>query len=77
MPNIMMLKEKIKNSGMTMTAIASKSGMLRETLYNRLNGDGEFKASEISALTKTLHLSKEERDQIFLLNSVNIIHVII
>ena len=65
MTNIMKLKEKIKDSGMTMTAIASKSSMSRETLYNRLNGDGEFKASEISALTKILHLSKDERDQIF------------
>ncbi|MDE7322401.1 MAG: hypothetical protein K2N73_06650 [Lachnospiraceae bacterium] len=30
-----LLNERIKDSGMTMVAIAAKSGMLRETLYNR------------------------------------------
>jgi len=39
--------------------------MLRETLYNRLNQESEFKASEIAALTLALHLTKEERDAIF------------
>lgn len=62
------LKEKIKDSGMTMVAVAKKSGILRETLYNRLNGVGEFTASEIVSLAKTLGLSKEERDNIFLSN---------
>lgn len=65
MPNIELLKYKIKDSGMTMVAIAEKSKMSRETLYNRLNMEGEFKASEIVGLTSVLHLTKEERDQIF------------
>lgn len=66
MPDIDLLKKKIDESGMKMTHIAEKTGILRETLYNRLNGYGEFKASEITALTSTLNLTKEERDQIFL-----------
>lgn len=65
MPNIDLLKKKIKESGMTMIAIAEKSGILRETLYNRLNGEGEFKVSEIVALTSVLGLTKKERDEIF------------
>lgn len=65
MPDIALLKEKIDESGMTMVAISAKSGILRETLYNRLNGRGEFLASEIVGLTKTLGLSKIERDKIF------------
>ena len=65
MPNIELLKQKIKESGMTMVAIAEKTGILRETLYNRLNQESEFKASEIAALTLALHLTKEERDAIF------------
>ena len=65
MPNIKLLKEKIKDSGMTFVAIAEKSGILRETLYNRLNHRGEFTASEIVGITKTLNLSKSERDTIF------------
>lgn len=61
-----MLKSKIDNSGMTMIAVAQKAGIVRETLYNRLNGVGEFTASEIVGLTKALHLSTRERDDIFL-----------
>lgn len=66
MPNIEKLKGKIKESGMTTVAIAEKSGILRETLYNRLDGRGEFKASEIVALSTVLRLSKAEREEIFL-----------
>ena len=66
MPNIQMLKGKISDSGMTVTAIAEKSGILRETLYNRINGRGEFTASEIVGLSNTLKLNKSEREQIFL-----------
>lgn len=66
MTDIALLKDKINESGMTMVAISAKSGILRETLYNRLNGKGEFHASEISGLTIALNLSKTERDKIFL-----------
>ena len=65
MPDIALLKEKMNESGMTMVAISVKSGILRETLYNRMNGKGEFLASEIVGLTKALGLSKTERDKIF------------
>mgnify|MGYP005784646711 FL=1 len=71
MVDINALKEKIKDSGMTITAISKKSGILRETLYNRINGIGEFTASEIVGLTQALHLSKSERDQIFLGKKLN------
>lgn len=71
MANIDLLKEKIDDTGMTVVAIAEKTGILRETLYNRLNGIGEFKASEIVSLTQVLGLTKKERDKIFLSNKVN------
>ena len=48
-----------------MTSIAVRSGIPRVTLYNRMRGIGEFKASEIDGLTKTLRLSKAQRDAIF------------
>lgn len=60
------LKAKIAESGMTMTAIANKSGMLRATLYHRLNGSGEFTASEIIGMTRALKLTRADRDDIFL-----------
>ncbi len=71
MTDIALLKKKINESGMTMTAIAKKSNILRETLYNRLNGIGEFTAREIVALTATLNLTADERDEIFLNQKLN------
>ena len=65
------LKVAIKRTRLSMVVIAEESGMLRETLYNRLKGKGEFKASEISALSKTLHLSRDERDEIFFPEMLN------
>lgn len=65
MTDFELLRTKMHETGMTVTAIARKSGILRETLYNRLNGKGEFSASEISSLTKVLRLSADERDRIF------------
>ena len=66
MANIEMLKNVIDDSGMTMVAISKKSGVKRETLYNRLAGIGEFTASEIVGLSKALKMTKTERDYIFL-----------
>lgn len=65
MPDLKLLKQKIKDSGMSMVAISEKTGISRETLYNRLNGEGEFKASEIVAFTSVLRMTKKERDDIF------------
>ena len=64
------LRRRIKDSGMTMTFIAKKSGFLRETLYNRLNGVGDFTASEMLALSDVLHLSNDDRDKIFFAKEV-------
>lgn len=65
MVNLEALKKEMDGSGMTVVAIARKSGILRETLYNRLNGKGEFTASEITRLSEVLHLSRTDRDRIF------------
>lgn len=66
MADIEMLKKCIEQSGMTMTAISEKSGINRVTLYNRLNGVGEFTVSEVVGLVEALHLKKPDRDKIFL-----------
>lgn len=65
MPNVELLKEKISESGMTMVALSRKSNIVRETLYNRLAGVGEFTASEIVGLSEALRLTKPEREEIF------------
>ena len=65
MTDLKLLKNIIDDSGMTMVAISQKTGILRETLYNRLNGKGEFTASEIVSLSKVLNLSSADRAEIF------------
>ena len=67
MTNVIALKRRIEDSGMSMTYVAEKSGILRETLYNRMK-TGDFKLSEICALSKVLNLSRDERDNIFFAN---------
>lgn len=69
MLNIDLLEERIDDSGMTMVAIAEKTGILRETLYNKLKGTSEFKASEIASISRVLGLSSPERDAIFFENN--------
>ena len=65
MADIALLKERITESGMTMVNIAKRAKMCRVTLYNRLNGKGEFTAPEIVGLTGALNLSKADREKIF------------
>lgn len=67
MTDVKALKKRMNDSGMTITFIAEKAGILRETLYNRLK-TGDFKVSEICALSNVLCLSKNERDAIFFAN---------
>ena len=71
MTDVELLTAKIDESGMTVTAIAKKSGIKRATFYNRLKGVGEFTASEIVKLSTVLRLTKTDRDKIFLSSNVN------
>ena len=64
------LKQKINDSGMTIVAICEKSGILRETLYNRFKGVGDFTATEMVALSDVLNMSNDERDAIFFAKQV-------
>lgn len=66
MADLNALNAKIKDSGMTIEAIAERANMKRYTLDRRLRGEGEFTASEIVGLTKALRLKLSERNNIFL-----------
>ena len=66
MTDLNALNAKIKDSGMTIEAIAEKANMKRYTLDRRLRGEGEFTASEIVGLTKALRHKLSERNKIFL-----------
>lgn len=63
------LEEVINECGVTITHIANKMGCSRNRIYSILGGS-ECVASEIVALSEILHLSKDKRDSIFLLNKV-------
>lgn len=65
MADIALLKEHISDSGMSMVAISKKSGIVRETLYNRLKGVGDFTATEMLGLKKALKLSNADWKKIF------------
>lgn len=64
MTDISALRKCIEEKGMSITFVAERTGILRETLYNRMK-TGDFKISEISALSQLLNLSRDERDTIF------------
>lgn len=65
MPNMKLLSKKIEDSGIPITVIAKKAGIIRATFYNRLD-KGDWRVSEVIAITKVLRLTKKERDDIFL-----------
>ena len=64
------LKTAIEESGVSITFLANRLGCSRNRIYAIIDGS-ECTASEISGLTKLLHLTKAKRDQIFLSGNVN------
>ncbi len=65
MVNLEMLQKKIDHAGIPITTLAAKCGMTRNTLYNKMAGKSELKASEMLLLSLALHLNRRERDAIF------------
>lgn len=64
MTDLVLLNKIIKDSGMTITAIAEKSNMNRQRLYSILQGV-DVRAVEIQSLAKTLRLTNAIRDKVF------------
>lgn len=67
------LERTVRESGITITHIADKMGCSRNRVYSILGGS-ECMASEIVALSEILHLTKEQRDGIFLPENVTVNH---
>ena len=59
------VKEAIEHRGMNMTVVADRADINRVTLYNRLDGIGEFTVSEMLGLKRALRLSLFEFNYIF------------
>lgn len=71
MTNAELLRKKMEEKGITFTFLALKIGITREALYNKLNNETEFKASEITVISNVLQLSGAERDSIFFATMLN------
>lgn len=59
------LKATIARAGKTYRSLAKSLKISEQALYNKLNGESDFKASEIRILRKELSLTSEEIDFIF------------
>ena len=69
--NVEMLEQKIKESGKGPTTLAAEWGVSIPTYYKLKAGESEFTASTLVRATISLRLSRDERDIIFLQQSVS------
>lgn len=65
MVNLDLLQEEINAANMPPTALAAAWGVSMQTYYNLKSGKSEFTAARITAVVKSLNLSKAKRDAIF------------
>lgn len=65
MTNTELLKERIDRSGLKLQYIAEQLGLTRFGLYKKLNGESEFRQSEIMKIGELLSLTAEDRDALF------------
>lgn len=63
--NYDLLEEAILKSGLKKSYIAEQLDLSAYGLSRKINGDSEFKASEIYILSGILNLNAKERDEIF------------
>lgn len=64
--NTRLIREKIKEKGLTIEELANRMSIDRSTLYRKLQDDGEtFKVSEMKRLISTLELTSDEVNRIF------------
>lgn len=65
MTNTALLNEKIRDSGLKLNFIADKLGIVWMTLRRKIDGENDFKQSEIAQLQDLLRLSDEDVGMIF------------
>ena len=71
MTDLNLLQKAIADSGMSITVIARRSKLSRETFYNKIKGKSEFKVSEMEAVSNVLGLDEKTKSEIFFANRVN------
>ena len=71
MKGLELLRKKIDQSGLKPTYVAERLGISYQGLKKKLDGDTEFKASEIAILKDMLQLSDVEVQDIFFTDNVD------
>ena len=59
------MRAAIARAGKTYRGLAKSLGISEQAFYNKLNGESDFKASEIKVLRGELNLTSEEINYIF------------
>ena len=65
------LRASIARAGITNRKLAEHLGLSEKAFYNKIQGDTEFKGSEIKGLAKVLNLSMKDVNTIFFDRDVN------
>jgi len=65
MTDTSLLRKTISESGLKFSFIAEQLGLSRFGLMKKIDGDTEFKASEIAKLSDILKIDNKNRDRIF------------
>ena len=65
------LHASIARAGITNRKLAEHLGLSEQAFYNKIQGDTEFKGSEIKGLAKVLNLSMKDVNTIFFDRDVN------
>lgn len=74
MTNLELLDKKISESRKRPVTLAAEWGVSLPTYYKLKAGESEFSASTIVRATISLKLTRDERDEIFLNQSVSVAH---
>lgn len=71
MTNAVEFRVAVLRAGLTTSKVAKALGLSMNSLYKKLNNHTSFKADEIIALMKILHLTPSQRDTIFFAQNVD------
>lgn len=69
--NVAELRASIARAGVTNRKIAAELGLSEQALYNKMQGESEFKSSEIKKMANLLSLSMQDVNLIFFDFDVN------
>lgn len=69
--NLQYLNDKITLSRIPIAAIAEGLDISRQSLYNKIKGEREFKVSEVTKICELLRLTEDEKRLVFFADAVD------